>query len=159
MDGLAGDMARGRDFAGFRVRPVALASAGLLARLGAAGRFRLGPFAPVMAQGGNGDGLAAQFRAADGAIDHCVIAARLGAGGRDFVFADGLAGAVARGRDDGIFLCKFGFGVGVREILPAFRTVPIFDVARLRAGRVRSGNVGHRVGVDRCSTSDGDGAR
>ena len=46
--------------------------------------------------------LTADLFAADGAVDHGVVAARVGAVGLDLVFPDGLAGRVARGGNLGV---------------------------------------------------------
>ena len=71
---------------------------------GAGWRGSHGGFTEVMAERVNGGGFTAQFFAANGTVDHAVIAARCGAGGGNLVFGHRFARGVRQ---------RFGFAVGV----------------------------------------------
>ncbi len=67
----------------------------------------------MVAGGGDGDGLAAEFLAADGAVNHFVIGAVFGAGGVNLVLNDGFACCVTGGGDAlGVAVAALGAGVG-----------------------------------------------
>ena len=87
-----------------------------------------------MAEGGKLGVDAAHLRAADGTIDDRVVAAGLGAGGSDLVLGDGVAGDVARGRQDGVGEGNLMLGVGVGKASAADGALPVFDTAGLGAG-------------------------
>jgi len=95
-DSLAFGVVQSIQAAGLRVRLIILADAGLDARHGAGGFCGDFPLAPVMAECCDGLRLAAQFFAADRAVDDLVIAACCLASGRDFVLNHDLAGRMGQ---------------------------------------------------------------
>ena len=67
---------------------------------------------PIVAGGLAGDGLAADLRLADGAVDHFVVGAIGGAGGRSDVFLNGIAADVLAGHGDGAGRLSIAAGGG-----------------------------------------------
>ena len=67
----------------------------------------------VVAGGGDSNGLATQFLTAHRAVDHQIVAARLGTGESNLVLLDGLAGRVLVGglTDDGGVVRRTGRGL------------------------------------------------
>ena len=98
-------MAERFDLTGLR-RIAAGAGAGLDTLFGAGSWRRYHPFAPVVAKRRNLGMLAAQFCAADGAVDNGIIAASFRAG-----------------RFNAIFYCRFALGVALRGNNAGFRLI------------------------------------
>ena len=73
----------------------------------------VGGLGPVVTQGVDSLCLAAQLLAATGAIHHLVVAARLGAGGVDYVLLDSFAGHMVHGHVVGQGLFTEGDGQGL----------------------------------------------
>ena len=103
---------------GFGLKVIAAgALACLFALLGAGGLGGHVPFAHIVAQGLDGEVFAGEDLVADGAADDHIVAAGLGAGGRDLVLPGSLGGGVLRQiHGTGLDLAAAGAGPGLHAI-------------------------------------------